>query len=325
MGDPSAKRMLAEASEIHALQSSSHMVTGCYDHAIRVWQACDAERVKPLTTVANAGIPHVAELKEPLDATGIGGSLLVLMDPRIPVAANSNVTFVLPGFEMLPVLECEKEAMGKKRAPGEDDVGAAAHEAKAASEAASKQAYTSLNKLNWRYDADHPEGWCEREEAGVDKAVSLKVTAIAGAVLLTVTPQADVGCNDAWVLLLPHSLELVLPWDSDEDAALSRLVREQLRASDGGEEGGERQGQVDWDKVAAGLPNRQALEAEHRWLKLKVTAAHGEYQKPSECPVFLPFPTPAAAAQELVWEAQVCLCVCLCVFSRAYLHLGFTL
>ena len=45
MGDPSAKRMLAEASEIHALQSSSHMVTGCYDHAICVWQACDAERV----------------------------------------------------------------------------------------------------------------------------------------------------------------------------------------------------------------------------------------------------------------------------------------
>jgi hypothetical protein len=37
-GDASSARFLAQALEAEKLQLSSHIVTGCYDHAIRLWQ-----------------------------------------------------------------------------------------------------------------------------------------------------------------------------------------------------------------------------------------------------------------------------------------------
>ena len=55
--------------------------------------------------IAQAAFPCLAELQYPQEAARAGGSLLVLLYPRVPVAANTAVTLVLPGFSLLPTLE----------------------------------------------------------------------------------------------------------------------------------------------------------------------------------------------------------------------------
>ena len=95
------------------------------------------------------------------------------------------------------------------------------------------------------------EEWCDGEAGDVDKTVSVVATALDCGVLLTLTPQVDVTCDDAWVILLPASLELVLPWDKTEDTAISTLVSRhskprprKIQGGPGGvrEEGGEGRG-----------------------------------------------------------------------------------
>ena len=113
---------------------------------------------------------------------------------------------------------------------------------------------------------------------------------------MTVTPQVDVGADDAWGLVMPDALELVLPWDGDEDAALSGLVGDQEKK---GEEG------IDWARVAADMPSvRTAVEVEYRWLKLK-TLAPGSPEKVFDCPAWVSLPAPDAAQKDLVWDLQI--------------------
>ena len=50
-GDAAAARALSEALEREALQLSSLVVTGCYDHAVRVWRVCD-----PVGVAAGVGV-----------------------------------------------------------------------------------------------------------------------------------------------------------------------------------------------------------------------------------------------------------------------------
>ena len=48
---------------------------------------------------------------------------------------------------------------------------------------------------------------------------------------MTLTPQVDVGSDEAWVLLVPHELQLVLPWDKEEDEDRYLLLLLKLQPS----------------------------------------------------------------------------------------------
>ena len=121
-GDASSARVLAQALEAEKLQLSSHIVTGCYDHAIRLWQACDAQRVQPVASKASACMPYTAELRYP--SAGLDGVLLVLLYPRVPVAANTSITLILERFSLVPALEREAKARARKEEDGGDRGGA---------------------------------------------------------------------------------------------------------------------------------------------------------------------------------------------------------
>ena len=134
------------------------------------------------------------------------------MYPRVPVAANTAVTLVLPGFSLLPTLErdlrqlvarhekeekekenssvsraaeaAEGESAKKKEGEnkeGEKKEGVKKKEGKDTGSVSGgdggggevRQVYTSLNKLHWKVDAESG-AWCEGVPA-VDKAVSLQV------------------------------------------------------------------------------------------------------------------------------------------------------
>jgi hypothetical protein len=146
-----------------------------------------------------AELPCLAELQYPQEAARAGGSLLLLLYPRVPVAANTAVTLVLPGFSLLPTLERElrllvarddaeeKEKETVSRAAevaegeGEKKEGEKKEGVKEGEDTGSvsggggevRQVYTSLNQLHWKMDAESG-AWCEGEPA-VDKAVSLEV------------------------------------------------------------------------------------------------------------------------------------------------------
>ena len=342
-GDAAAARVLAQTLEAERLQASSHMVTGCYDHAIRVWQACDPQRVQPVASQATACMPYMAELRYP--KASLDGDLLVLLYPRVPVAANTAITLVLEHFSLLPVLEREAKARAhkekeKKEAAAGAPAGATGADkgSKEKEEAVSRQAFTSLNPLHCKYDVD--EEWCDGEAGDVDKTVSVVATALDCGVLLTLTPQVDVTCDDAWVILLPASLELVLPWDKTEDTAISTLVSRHSKpppAQDpGGGGGGERGGgggergegggsakmlesEVEWNKIAADWAQppsedadasvrapRSELELKERWHRMQAAAGESaEDGKIYECPAWLPLPAAAQAITTLVWDLQI--------------------
>ena len=131
------------------------------------------------------------------------------MYPRVPVAANTAVTLVLPGFSLLPTLERdlrqlvarhEKEEKEKENSSVSRAAEAAEGESAKKKEGENKegekkegvkkkegedtgsvsggggevrQVFTSLNQLHWKMDAESG-AWCEGEPA-VDKAVSLQV------------------------------------------------------------------------------------------------------------------------------------------------------
>ncbi len=125
---------------------------------------------------------------------------MLLLYPRVPVAANTAVTLVLPGFSLLPTLERELRqlvARDEKEEKEKETVSRAAEAAEGEGEKKEgekkegvkkeggdtgsvsggggevRQVYTSLNQLHWKMDAESG-AWCEGEPA-VDKAVSLQV------------------------------------------------------------------------------------------------------------------------------------------------------
>lgn len=179
LGDASAARAVAEARMITSLESSSHFITGCYDHAVRVWQACDPERVKPVPTVSSASIPTTADLWYlDVPAASAGGSLLVLLNPRVPVAANSAVTLLLPNFSLLPALQQDKDArLAKQHAArgGSNDKAGGDEALKKPAAAVSKQAITTLRS---HMKFDERNGWFESDDAGADKAVAVEAAAL---------------------------------------------------------------------------------------------------------------------------------------------------
>ena len=257
-----------------------------------------------MAAVANACMPCSAELQyvqNKDDVASMGGSLLVLLNPRVPVASGAAISLVLPDFSLLPAIEKELKAKKEEEQEGQaagrgERKGAEAGDKEGKEEAVlSKQAYTSLNKLHWRQDAAVGT-WFEGEPKE-DKAVSVEAELRESGLLLTITPQVDVGADDVWGLVMPDALQLALPWDGEEDEALAALVGEQDKA------GGE--GCVDWSKVATQMPGvRSAVEAENRWLRLK-GLAQGAPDKPFECSAWLPLPAPDAALRELVWALQI--------------------
>ena len=93
-----------------------HIVAGCYVRAIRLWQACDAQRMQPVASQATACMPYTAELRYP--SAGLDGVLLVLLYPRVPVAANTTITLILERFSLLPALEREAKARAQKEEAG---------------------------------------------------------------------------------------------------------------------------------------------------------------------------------------------------------------
>jgi hypothetical protein len=123
------------------------------------------------------------------------------------------------------------------------------------------------------------------------------VTVRGSGVDMTLTPQVDVGSDEAWVLLVPHQLQLVLPWDKEEDEALRALFAAAApRAQD-----------RDWAQAAAGFATpRTAAELQHRFLFLKLQPSRDTASaKPFDSPAWLPLPAAPAARAALVWELQV--------------------
>ncbi len=114
---------------------------------------------------------------------------------------------------------------------------------------------------------------------------------------MTLTPQVDVWSDEAWVLLVPHQLQLVLPWDKEEDEALrAAFAAAAPRAKD-----------RDWAQAAAGFATlRTAAELQHRFLLLKLQPSREMAAgKPFDSPAWLPLPAAPAARAALVWELQV--------------------
>ena len=115
---------------------------------------------------------------------------------------------------------------------------------------------------------------------------------------MTLTPQVDVGSDEAWVLLVPHQLQLVLPWDKEEDEALRALFAAAAAP---------RAQERDWAQAAAGFATpRTAAELQHRHLLLKLQPSRDTASgKPFDSPAWLPLPAAPAARAALVWELQV--------------------
>jgi WD40 repeat protein len=199
------------------------------------------------------------------------------------------------------------------------------------------QAFTSLNPLHCKYDVN--DEWCDGEASDTDKAVSVVATAIECGVMMTLTPAVDVTSDDGWVILVPEALELVLPWDREEDQALADIMQRHTQSPlpedaggtsgvKGGDEGGGEKGEkgeggggaarreVEWKKVAAdwlqprpdaSLPApRSDLELKERWHHIQSSAGVIlEDEKIYECPAWLPLPSPTAAIADLVWDLQI--------------------
>jgi hypothetical protein len=126
---------------------------------------------------------------------------------------------------------------------------------------------------------------------------------------MTLTPQVDVGSDEAWVLLVPHQLQLVLPWDNEEDEALRALLAAESSSSLLAAAAPRAQDR-DWAQAAAGFATlRTAAELQHRFLLLKLEPSRDTASgKPFDSPAWFPLPAaplPAAAKAALVWELQV--------------------
>lgn len=123
---------------------------------------------------------------------------------------------------------------------------------------------------------------------------------------MTLTPQVDVGSDEAWVLLVPHQLQLVLPWDKEEDEALRALFAASSSSSLLAAAAPRAQDR-DWAQAAAGFATlRTAAELQHRFLLLKLEPSrYTASGKPFDSPAWLPLPAAPAARATLVWELQV--------------------
>jgi hypothetical protein len=67
-------------------------------------------------------MPYTAELRYP--SAGLDGVLLVLLYPRVPVAANTSITLILERFSLVPALERKAKARARKEEDGGERGGA---------------------------------------------------------------------------------------------------------------------------------------------------------------------------------------------------------
>ena len=79
----------------------SHVITGSFDHLLRVWRVCNAERIIPKAISASVCAPAFCDLLYPNELQADGTVLLLAMEPRCSLLVGDAIIVYLAGFGVL--------------------------------------------------------------------------------------------------------------------------------------------------------------------------------------------------------------------------------
>jgi hypothetical protein len=83
------------------LAQCSHVITGSFDHLLRVWRVCNAERIIPKAISASVCAPSFCDLLYPSELQADGTVLLLAMEPRCSLLVGDAIIVYLAGFGII--------------------------------------------------------------------------------------------------------------------------------------------------------------------------------------------------------------------------------